>query len=172
MAKSDNYDDTKPIIMPLDQAPPWVGSNAASSPPSDQQIQPYTPAQPKQYPQQQPYPSYPQQQQPAPGYLQQPYPQQPMPYQQQPYPQQSYYQQPQQPQIVLNNNIVMQNNVNTRVYVRTHHPSMLVRLLYFLFIGCWFGTLWLICALSLICTVIFAPVGIAMTAKIAWAYFL
>ncbi|HEX3642927.1 MAG TPA: YccF domain-containing protein [Ktedonobacteraceae bacterium] len=93
----------------------------------------------QQQPPQQPY--YPPQQA---GY---PY-QQPVPPQYQPYPQQMMY--PQQ-----------QINVNVG-YQRPQQISMLVRFIYFCFVGWWIGMLWLGIALGFCCSIIGLPIGLMM----------
>ncbi len=77
----------------------------------------------------QPYPQYPPQQQPPQGY-----PGQPMyaPQMQQP----MYPYPPAQPFMMMPQQIV---NVN----VQPHQHSLFVRTLYFIFIGCWAGLIWL-----------------------------
>jgi len=77
------------------------------------------------------------------------YPPRPVPLPYQPYPPQ------QQPQLTVN--------------VARQETPMVIRLLYFLFIGWWLGLLWVSIAVCLICTIIGAPAGfimLAMTGKV------
>lgn len=98
---------------------------------------------------------------PQQGYFQQSVPmQQPQPYYQPP----MYA--PVQPQVN-----VMVNQV-VRVGVRRRHTNMVVRVLYFLFVGSWLGLLWLMTALFLICTFVGAPLGIVMLGKTGKILFL
>lgn len=131
----------------------------------DQQQQPSRPPQQFQYEEyEQPpqtiqptMPTMPPQQ----GYFQQPVPiQQPQPYYQPP----MYT--PVQPQVN-----VMVNQV-VRLGVRRRHTNMVVRVLYFLFIGSWLGLLWLMTTLFLICTFVGAPLGIVMLSKTGKIFFL
>lgn len=68
--------------------------------------------------------------------------------------------------VVINN--VIQNNVVA------HRPTLgfLIRALYFLFIGWWFGFFWLGAALALCATVIGLPIAILMFSKTIEAFFL
>jgi hypothetical protein len=68
--------------------------------------------------------------------------------------------------VVINN--VIQNNVVA------HRPSLgfLVRALYFLFIGWWFGFVWLGAALAVGVTVIGLPIALLMLSKTIEAFFL
>ncbi|MEI7554550.1 hypothetical protein [Candidatus Chlorohelix sp.] len=52
------------------------------------------------------------------------------------------------------------------------HPSLAIRLLYFLFIGCWLGTTWLAIAITMCITLIGLPLGIAMLYATPRLYFL
>lgn len=102
----------------------------------------------QQQPPQQPY--YPPQQT---GYP----PQQPMPpqYQQGPYPQQQMmYPQPM---------MAPQTQVNVNIgYQRPQQISMLVRFIYFCFVGWWIGMFWLGIALGFCCSIIGLPIGLMM----------
>ena len=99
------------------------------------------------------YPPRPPWQQPQ---QQQPYYPRPQYPQQYPSPQQPWMQSPQQqPQLTVN--------------VARQETPMVIRLLYFLFIGWWLGLLWVSIAVCLICTIIGAPAGfimLAMTGKV------
>jgi uncharacterized membrane protein YccF (DUF307 family) len=121
------------------------------------------PFQGQQYPQQygpeQPLSSYPLDgpgqlfQQPAPPRMQ-PWPQQPMslpPGYQQPmlYQQQQYAASP-----------MMSTNVN--VQVGSNGPGMLVRILYFLFVGWWVGLFWLNIGFALCALIVTLPLGLIM----------
>jgi hypothetical protein len=53
-----------------------------------------------------------------------------------------------------------------------NHPSLVVRLIYFLFIGCWLGSIWLALALLLCVTIIGLPLGVVMLYVTPRMYFL
>lgn len=128
------------------------------------QSQPYPPQQPQQFQQPgyhppQPMPGYPPQTPPVTYPPQQPM-QQGYPQQQMIYPQQMPYQQPMmQPQMMM----MPQMNVNVNVGNQSpQQVSMLVRIIYFCFVGWWLGMFWLGIALSLMATIIGLPIGLMM----------
>ncbi|MFC4427303.1 YccF domain-containing protein [Deinococcus navajonensis] len=55
---------------------------------------------------------------------------------------------------------------------RDQSPSMVLRLLYFCFIGWWFGPLWLFAALLMCGSVLGLPIGVLMFSKSIKAFFL
>ena len=115
----------------------------------------YQPMPPQQqvYPQQQPMQPY------AQGYPAQ----QPMP--------QQYYQPAPQPIVVAP---VINNQIVNQVGVMPQHQTlpMIVRLLWFLFIGWYFGFFWIGIALSFCCSFIGLPIGIWMFNRTGKAFFL
>lgn len=134
----------------------------------------YPPDQPGQYPPQQPgapvsspnmwgqpFPSQlPPNAQPTQQWNPQPQMQQPYPYPPaQPYPaqQQQPMYAPQQPMPVP----MMQTNVNVNLQQKSG-PGLLVRAIYFVFIGWWFGYLWLIIGFSLCALILTLPLGLIM----------
>src|SRR6266568_35014 len=128
--------------QPQSDPPPWQDQPSSGYPPQQQPF--YPPMQPP--PWQQPYsPGQwgPQQQYyPPPG---------PYPY---PYP----YPPPMMPQVAMQTNVIVQQQPT---YQR-EQLSFLVRALYFCFIGWWLGIVWATFALTLIFTIIGAPIGILM----------
>lgn len=70
-------------------------------------------------------------------------------------------------QPVVINNIIQNNLVAHRASL-----GFLIRTLYFLFIGWWFGFLWLGAALALCVTIIGLPIAILMFSKSIEAFFL
>jgi hypothetical protein len=73
---------------------------------------------------------------------------------------------PQAQPVVINN--VIQNNVR----VGRQSLGLIVRLLYFAFIGSWFGFIWLGMALLCCISVVGIPIGVLMLAKTLDAFFL
>jgi Inner membrane component domain len=73
---------------------------------------------------------------------------------------------PQAQPVVIQN--VIHNNVNTA------RPTLgiIVRLLYFVFIGWYVGFVWMGAALAICCTIIGIPIGVLMLAKTKEAFFL
>jgi uncharacterized membrane protein YccF (DUF307 family) len=65
------------------------------------------------------------------------------------------------PQIVQQVNVVQQTT-NSPAYYVNPGPSMIVCLVYFLFVGWWVGLTWLCLALGLMCTIIGIPISIIM----------
>jgi Inner membrane component domain len=68
--------------------------------------------------------------------------------------------------------VVIQNVINNNVNVSKPTLGTIVRLLYFVFFGCYFGFLWMGAALAICCTIIGIPVGVLMLAKTKEAFFL
>ena len=67
------------------------------------------------------------------------------------------------PQIVQQVNVVQQTTSTAApVYYVNPGPSMLVCVIYFLFVGWWVGLTWLFIALGLMCTIIGIPIGVIM----------
>ena len=119
--------------------------------------QPMMPQQPQYSPPPQYYaaPGYPPQQQYPQQHPMQPYPQQPAPFYQQPYPQQPYPQQPYPQQQVM-------QAVNVNVNVQQKGPGLIVRAIYFFFIGWWLGFFWLNFGFTLCAMIVTLPLGLAM----------
>lgn len=92
-------------------------------------------------------------------------PVQPQPVYQQP-PVQYYPQPPAPVQNVVVNNIVSAGQQSGQ------HPPMIIRMLYFLFIGWWFGFLWIGLALATFPFVVTIPLGIWMLNRTGRAFFL
>lgn len=133
----------QPSSQPLPQ-PKWQEQPESQSQPYYQPMPPSQPLSP-------PY----QQAQPVPPQYQQPQPQMMPPQMQQPQP---MYQQPvymPQPQPVMVNNVVQVN-------VQQKGPGFLVRALYFIFIGYWFGFFWLNLGFFLCALIITLPLGLMM----------
>lgn len=110
-----------------------------------QQPYPQPSQQPFYAPQQYPPPGYP----PQPQQVAYPYPQQQMMVSQpMPYPQPMY---------------MPQTNVNVNIgYQRPQQVSMLVRMIYFCFVGWWLGMFWLGLALGFCVSIIGLPIGLMM----------
>lgn len=154
------------------QQPPNSGQWQQSSPKNEPQPestyeQGYQTTPPRYYPLPQSYPAlgYPPQ-------AYQPYPQQPYPYPMQPPPQ--YIQQPfpyppqMQPPMMYPPQIVINNNMNQTVQphmmypVRRQQVDAWIRILYFLLVGWWAGTYWVLFALFFFCTIVGIPLGVLM----------
>ncbi len=73
---------------------------------------------------------------------------------------------------VQNQPIVINNVIHNNVRTGRSSLGFLIRVLYFLFIGWWFGFVWLGAALALCVTVIGFPIAILMFAKTIEAFFL
>ncbi len=58
------------------------------------------------------------------------------------------------------------------VYVERRGAGTLVRLIYFLLIGCWLGTIWLVLSLLFCLTIILLPIGLLMLRAAPKMYFL
>ena len=55
-----------------------------------------------------------------------------------------------------------QMNINVNVNQRPEQINMLIRMIYFLFVGWWLGFMWLGIALVFMATVIGLPIGLLM----------
>ncbi|PYE54061.1 inner membrane component-like transport protein [Deinococcus yavapaiensis KR-236] len=82
----------------------------------------------------------------------------------------------QQPTIVVNvtnaNTNTNTNTIGMAVKAGRTHPPTWVRILYFVFFGCWVGPLWVCGALIMLCTVIGIPVGVLMLRYTVESFFL
>jgi hypothetical protein len=68
--------------------------------------------------------------------------------------------------------VIIQNVINNNVSTTRPTLGIIVRLLYFVFIGWYVGFFWLGVALAICCTIIGIPVGVLMLAKTKEAFFL
>src|SRR6266704_3095687 len=136
----------------MQQPPPYNQWQQPQWPPQQQPWQPQPQSDPPPW-QDQPSSGYPPQQQPFYPPMQPPYGAPPVPY---PYP--YPYPPPMMPQVAMQTNVIVQQQPT---YQR-EQLSFLVRALYFCFIGWWLGIVWATFALTLIFTIIGAPIGILM----------
>jgi len=144
--------------MQPQQPNPWNNPQQPNNEPAPTPPGYYQPGQqPPPVPYQQP--GYPQYQQPQPGYPPQQY-------------QQPQYQQPYYPPQPVQVNVTSNTIVNNKLIFGKQHPSAIVRILYFLIIGWWFGFIWLLFALLACVTVVGIPAGVLMLAKTPSAFFL